>query len=88
MSYDGLVVTLRGGRFVGWTAPETSPLTTADGIGAGATLGELRAARPDVQVRQGLGTEWTSGELAGFLHGTRTSSRVTSLYAGDVCLAR
>ena len=88
VSYDGLVVVLRGERFVGWTAPETSALTTADGIGAGATLGELRAARPDVQVRQDLGTEWTSGELAGFLDGTRTTSRVTSLYAGDVCLAR
>ena len=88
VQYDGLVVALRGERFVGWTVPETSGLTTADGIGTATTLAELRAARPDVQVRQGLGTEWSSGELAGFLAGTRDSSQVTGLYAGDVCLAR
>ena len=88
VQYDGLVIALRGERFVGWTVPQTSGLTTADGLGTGTTLAELRDARPGVQVRQGLGTEWTSGDLAGFLDGTQDSSRVTGLYSGDVCLAR
>ena len=88
VQYDGLVVALRGERFVGWTVPQTSGLTTADGIGTGTTLAELRDARPGVQVRQMLGTEWSSGELAGFLDGTQDSSRVTGLHSGDVCLAR
>ena len=88
VQYDGLVVALREAAFVGWSVPQTGRLTTADGLGTGTTLAELRAARADVEVRQGLGTEWSSGALAGFLDGTAATSVVTGLYAGDVCLAR
>ena len=88
VQYDGLVVALRGEAFVGWSVPQTGGLRTADGLGTGTTLAELRAARADVELRQGLGTEWSSGALAGFLDGTADTSQVTGLYAGDVCLAR
>jgi len=88
VQHDGLVLVLRGERFVGWSATPGSPLRTADGLGSGTTLAELRQARSDVQVRQGtLGPGFTSGRLAGFLDGTGDTGTVTSLYAGDVCLA-
>ena len=88
VQHDGLVLVLRGARFVGWSATPGSPLRTADGLGSGTTLAALRQARSDVQVSQGtLGPVFTSGRLAGFLDGSADTSTVTSLYAGDVCLA-
>lgn len=90
VQYDGgLFLRLQGGRFVGWTSGSPG-LSTADGIGVGSTLAELRAALPDITVSDGsLGPEWsTESGLAGFLDGTEDSSRVNSIGAGDRCLAR
>lgn len=91
VQYDGgLFLRLREGRFVGWTVGSPG-LTTGDGIGVGATLADLRASFGTLQVTEGtLGPEFSTGQdgLAGFLAGTDDASVVTSLGAGDQCLAR
>ncbi len=84
---DGFSVLLDGDRFVGWTdagAPDRS-LTTADGIGAGARLADLRSALPDAQVPAG-GTTWSSaGGLSGTLSGVDPAARVATISAGQTC---
>ena len=82
-----------GTRFVGWLdagAPGRS-LTSADGVGVGITLAKLKQLRPKVQVTEDtLGPEF--GEeptgISGFLSGTRPTSKVTKVYAGETCFFR
>ncbi len=89
--YDGLFLLLDGDRFVGWVTGSPG-LTTGDGIGVGATLAELRAAYPDLSVREStLGVEWAAagdGGVFGFLEGSAETSRTTTVLAGQACLAR
>jgi hypothetical protein len=78
-----------GGQFVGWT-DETGVGMTDAGIRVGATLTQLRRAFPDVSLLDGsLGTEWTTRRgLSGLLNGTKPTSKVTTIYAGETCFAR
>ena len=93
-SSGGLSVLLKGSRFLGWTyqapAGSTGTARTADGIGAGSSLAELRAARPRVTVTTStLGPEFVGpGGLSGLLTGTSGSSTVTLLRAGETCSFR
>ena len=91
VQYEGLSVLLQDDTFVGWAAGSPG-LTTGDGITVGATLAELRAALPDVQVSEGtVGAEWSvagDGGLAGFLDGVQDTSAVTGITAGIRCIAR
>jgi peptidoglycan hydrolase-like protein with peptidoglycan-binding domain len=88
----GFSLLLDGRRFVGWTdqgAPGRR-LTTADGLGIGSTLAQLRRSLGTVTVTRGtLGPEWTSGRgLSGLLDGTRPTSRVTVIDSGETCFFR
>ena len=81
-----------GSRFVGWTDTGRGGrrLSTANGIGVGATLSALRAAFGPVSVTADtLGPEFvlTSG-FGGLLDGTGSRSRITTLYAGETCFFR
>jgi hypothetical protein len=96
-SSDVLSLYLDGERFVGWTVtrrvpaqPSSQHLTTAAGIGLGSTLADLRRAFPTVEVTTGtVGPEWSvAGGLAGGLDGTRPSSVVTRIGAGQTCVFR
>ena len=90
VSYGGLQILLEDGRFAGWSLTGPGPrVTTGVGLGPGSTLAELRADLTPLEVTETtLGTEWTAGSLSGLLDGSTDDSRVTSVWAGRVCLHR
>lgn len=85
---------LNGKKFVGWTdmgAPGRR-LAAADGTGIGITLARLRALHPKkIRVfRSSLGPEFLHAGtgINGLLTGTRPTSRVTVVFAGETCFYR
>lgn len=81
-AYPGVQLLLRVERFLGWSTQATD-LRTADGLGVGTTLAELREARSDVAVREStVGTRWTAGGMSGLLD---DRDRVTLIAAGQTC---
>ena len=93
----GFSLLFKGKKFVGWTdqgAPRTvrGRLAAADGTGVGITLARLRLLHPrKITVTRGsLGAEFThAGKgINGLLTGTRPTSRVTTVYAGETCFFR
>lgn len=90
LQVDGFTVLLNGDSFVGWTdagAPDRS-MTTADGIGTGSRLAELRSAVPDVQVGQdpaGATTFTSADGLSGLLTGPDPTAAIASLSGGETC---
>ena len=89
---DGFSVLLADDVLVGWTdqGDKGRALTTADGLGIGSTLKEIRAARADVEVTEGsLGPEFLDGAgFGGILDGTKGSSKATLVWAGETCFFR
>jgi len=89
---QGFSVLIDGTRFVGWTDDGAGGrhLTTADGLGVGSTLAQVRGRLAGVQVvTDTLGPEFSSdGGLSGLLSGTSASAKVTTLYAGETCFFR
>lgn len=87
LTVDGFTVLLAGTSFVGWTdvgAPDRA-LTTADGVGAGTRLADLRSALPTLAVAPGS-TTWSSlGGLSGTLSGSDPAATVTTISAGQTC---
>ena len=77
-----------GGRFVGWSLPRGSTLTTAAGVGPGSTWDELIAAHAATRRESTLGTELTAGDLAGLLDSDAPDATVLHLWAGENCIAR
>lgn len=85
---SGLQLLFQAGEFKGWFLREAG-VTTADGIGVGATRATLNAARTvEIQTDSTLGIEFTAGDLGGFLTAADASGTVESLYAGDTCFFR
>lgn len=93
----GFSLLFKGKKFVGWTdqgAPRAvrGRLAAADGTGVGITLARLRMLHPrKIIVSRGtLGAEFTyAGKgINGLLTGTRPTSRVTTVYAGETCFFR
>lgn len=94
VQFSELAVLLGGGRFVAWDVGLASgalpPLATAEGIGVGSSLAELRAAygerlRLDPEDPFGPGFEIATpppGRLAGTLTGTGPADTVASLSGG------
>lgn len=91
VQYPGFTLVLDRSRFVGWSdrgSPGRS-LLTADGLGVGSTLAQLRDAIPDIAVVDGsLGSEWNANGISGFLGGVAPTSRVTVISSGQNCLLR
>jgi len=90
----GFSLLLDGRKFVGWTdlgAPGRR-LAAADGTGVGITLARLRALHPKkiTVFVDSLGPEFShAGKgINGLLTGTRPSSRVTAVFAGETCFYR
>lgn len=93
----GFSMLFTGKKFVGWTdqgAPRAvrGRLAAAEGTGVGMTLARLRLLHPrKITVTRGsLGAEFThAGKgINGLLTGTRSTSRVTTVYAGETCFFR
>lgn len=60
VQHESLFLLLQGGDLIGW-ATGSPGLTTAEGIGVGSTLAELREALPAVTVTEStLGPEWST----------------------------
>lgn len=91
VNWDGLSTYYLDGTFAGWYLEEPAPtqLTTADGIGLGTPLGNLRASYPDVEVDETtIGFEWTAGGLFGTLNEDSDTALVASIWSGANCIAR
>jgi hypothetical protein len=88
----GFSVLFDGSKFVGWTdqGAKGRSLTTADGLGVGSTLREIKAARPGTTRTDGsVGTEFIDSDgFGGILDGGGLSSRATLVYAGETCFFR
>lgn len=88
---DGFQLAFSDGKFAGWTAGEGAPrgFSTLSGVHVGSTLAELRAAHPDVAVREDtVGPEFSAGDIHGTLSGTGDAATVTTLWAGASCIFR
>ena len=88
---DGFQLAFSEGQFAGWTAGEGAPrgFATVGGVHVGSTLAELRAAHPDVTVREdSLGPEFAAGEIYGTLSGADDAATVTTMWAGVNCVFR
>ena len=90
----GFSLLLDGNRFVGWTDQGTPGrrLFASDGTGVGITLARLRQLHPNriTVLRQTLGPEFSHAGrgIDGLLSGTRRTSRVTTVFAGETCFFR
>ena len=88
---DGFQLAFQDGKFAGWTAGEGAPrgFSTLSGVHVGSTLAELRAAHPDLTVREDtVGPEFSAGDIHGTLSGTADAATVTTLWAGTSCIFR
>lgn len=89
---NGVDFLFENGALAGWYAAEGAAegLSTLSDIHVGSTLAAVRAAHPDVQVREDtVGPEFSlPGDVFGFLSGTGDDARVTALYAGRACIFR
>lgn len=88
---DDLQFVFADGRLAGWTVGDGAPrgFTTAEGIGVGSTVAQVKAARPEVQIREdSIGPEFAAGDIYGTLSGTGDDARVTGLWAGASCIFR
>jgi len=91
VSFDGgLLVTLQGGKFVGWTvrAAAGREPRTMSGIGLGSTRAELEAAYAAKVATSSLGVEFSAGGLSGVLASKAAMAPITDLWAGANCIAR
>ncbi|MES2524824.1 MAG: hypothetical protein V4617_19155 [Gemmatimonadota bacterium] len=90
VTFDGLLVAVQQGKFVGWTTPpsDSTPLTTMSGVGIGSTRAALDAAYAARVARSTLGVEFSAGGLQGILASNADSARITDLWAGTNCVAR
>ena len=85
----GLSLTFQDGAFVGWSARPTATLVTADGIGIGSTVGELRAAHPGTTfITTGLGEEFEADGLFGVATDSTDAGQITDMWAGTTCIFR
>lgn len=87
--YPGLQLVFQDGSFVGWFAGEGSALRTAQGVGPGSTLGQLKAAYPAATVAEtSLGSEFAADDLYGIVTTPSDEGKVQVMFAGTNCLFR
>jgi hypothetical protein len=88
---DDLTLAFQDGKFAGWWAGDQAPagFSTVHDIHVGSTLAQVRAAWPDVEVRNdSIGPEFAAGDLFGTLSDTTPTATVTALWAGVSCIFR
>lgn len=88
---DDLTLAFQDDQLAGWWAGENAPagFSTIKDIHVGSTLAQVRAARPDVAVRNdSIGPEFAAGDIFGTLSGPAASATVTALWAGVSCIFR
>lgn len=84
---DELTLTFQNSSFVGWTIPDGSSLTTADGIGIGTTVAELEDAYSEVNIDEAsIGNIFAAGDLFGLVDTNDDDGKVTALWAGTTCI--
>lgn len=88
-TYGGVQLVFQDSAFVGWAADSGSTLRTAQGVGPGSTLGQIRAAYPAATVDQtSLGTEFAAGDLYGVFTDSTESAPLEIMFAGINCIFR
>jgi hypothetical protein len=88
-TFAAVQLVFQDSAFVGWAAQTGSPLRTAEGVGPGSTLAQIRAAYPAVTVDQtSLGTEFAAGDLYGVFTDSTASSPLEIMFAGINCIFR
>ena len=82
-NWEGFTLLFTGDELSGWES--TSPdLATPEGVHAGSTADELRAAYPDLQVQEtSVGWVFSTGDLYGFL--SEDQSTVERIRLGANC---
>lgn len=75
-------------EFAGWSAAPGSRLTTASGIGIGATRAQLDDAYDANVAESTIGVEFSAGGLAGVLESEEHYARILHMWAGVSCIAR
>jgi hypothetical protein len=85
---NGLALSFRDGRFLGWAINPPSKLATAAGIGLGSTRAELEAIQVPEVMESTLGTEFVAGGIAGLFESAKPNARITHLWAGETGIAR
>ena len=85
----GLQLVFQDGSFVGWFAQEGSAPRTAQEVGPGSTLGQLKAAYPAATVEEtSLGTEFAADGLYGIVTNPSDDGKVQVMFAGTNCIFR
>jgi hypothetical protein len=88
-TFSTVQLVFQDSAFVGWAARTPSPLRTAEGVGPGSTLGQIRAAYPAATVDQtSLGTEFAAGDLYGVFADSTASAPLDFMFAGINCIFR
>ena len=84
---DDFQLVFQEGRFVGWSVDDPG-LTTMSGVGVGSSRDDLEAAYKAEVGQSTLGTEFSAGDLHGLLSTRGPTARVTTLWAGTICVFR
>lgn len=88
-TFGALQLVFQDSAFVGWATQPNSPLRTAEGIGPGSTLAQVRAAYPAAKVDQtSLGTEFSLDALYGVFSDSTASSELEIMFGGTNCIFR
>lgn len=88
-TFGTLQLVFQDSAFVGWATQPNSPLRTAEGIGPGSTLAQVRAAYPAATVDQtSLGTEFSLDALYGVFTDSTASSELEIMFGGINCIFR
>ena len=91
VNWGGLSSYYLDGTFAGWFLqdPAPVPMTTANGIGLGSKLGDMRGAYPDITVQETtIGFEFDAGDLFGTLTADSDHDTVVTMWSGANCIAR
>lgn len=86
---DGLTLTFRDDRLIGWQSTDNE-LKTAEGVMVGMTRVEAQAAYGDriAAVESTLGDEMAAGEVGFLVGGPDPDDRIDVIFHGDNCFAR
>jgi hypothetical protein len=88
-SFSGVQLVFQDSAFVGWAAETPSPLRTAEGVGPGSTMSQIKTAYPAATVDEtSLGTEFAAGELYGVFADSTAPQALGILFAGINCIFR